>query len=94
MLVDLLLDNRTMPGKLVSTAAVLVIAVVLAILAGRLAAWRVADPYSRYYTRKAAHYLVGLARSWSSRSSGEPSPAASGWSSVWVRPGWPSPCRR
>jgi hypothetical protein len=48
MLIDLLLDNRTLPGKLVSTAAV--------------------------------RYLVGR------------SPAASGWSSAWRRPGWPSPC--
>ena len=61
MLVDLLLDNRTVPGKLVSTAAVLAVAVVLAMVVGRLAAWRVADPYSRYYARKAVHYLVGLA---------------------------------
>ena len=60
MLIDLLLDNRTVPGKLVSTAAVLALAVLLAVALGRLAAWRVADPYSRYYTRKAVHYLVGL----------------------------------
>jgi small-conductance mechanosensitive channel len=60
VLLDLLLDNRTVPGKLVSTAAVLVLAVLLAVAVGRLAAWRVEDAYSRYYTRKAAHYLVGL----------------------------------
>ena len=56
MLVDLLLDNRTVPGKLVSTAAVLAVAVVLAMVVGRLVALE--------------------------------------WSSGWLRPGWPSPCRR
>jgi hypothetical protein len=66
---------------------VLTLALLLAVAAGRLAAWRVADPYSRYYTGKAVHSLSGWWRSWSWRSSGGRSPAHRGGAGPWPRPG-------
>ena len=69
-LVELLLDNESVAGRLVTTAAVVAAAVALAGLAGRLAARRGHDPTARYYARKAARYavaavtLVALAALW------------------------------
>lgn len=69
-LVELLLDNESVVGRLVTTAVVVALAVVLAGVAGRLAARRGHDPTARYYARKAARYavagvtLVALAVAW------------------------------
>lgn len=55
---DLLRDNTTVLGRLVTTAALCAGAVLLALLIGRLGVRRVGDPYNRYYLRKAVHALV------------------------------------
>ena len=58
---DLLRDNTTVLGRLVTTAALLVGAVVVAWIAGRLTTARIDDPYNRYYIRKVVHALVVVA---------------------------------
>jgi small-conductance mechanosensitive channel len=57
-LFDLLRDNSTVVGRLVSTIALAVVALIVAGLVGRLVARRVRDPYNRYYARKAVRLLV------------------------------------
>lgn len=59
-LLDLLRDNSTVVGRLVSTVVLIFAAVLIAALAGRVVAWRVRDPYNRYYARKAVRLLVFL----------------------------------
>jgi small-conductance mechanosensitive channel len=67
---DLLRDNTTVTGRLVTTMVMVIAAVLLGTAAGRLVRWRVGDPYTRYYARKAVHYvtfavlLVALAVLW------------------------------
>jgi small-conductance mechanosensitive channel len=56
--VDLLRDNSSVLGRLVTTAALVLLAVPLAALLGRLAARRGSDGYSRYYLRKVTRYVV------------------------------------
>lgn len=60
-LLDLLRDNTTVLGRLVTSVALLVAAVFVALVAGPLAGRRVDDPYNRYYLRKAIHALVVVA---------------------------------
>lgn len=66
----LLADTSSVTGRLVTTAALVMVTAVVAVLAGRLASRRVDDPYNRYYVRKAVHYgavvllLIGLAILW------------------------------
>lgn len=57
---ELLLDTETVAGKAVSTAAIVVIAVLAAEVGGRLVARRVQDPTSRYYSRKLVRGLLGV----------------------------------
>ena len=67
---DLLRDNTTVAGRLVTSAVMTAAAVALGTAAGRLAGWRIRDAYTRYYARKAVHYvaftvlLVALAVLW------------------------------
>lgn len=67
---ELLRDTSSLAGRLATTGALVAAAVVLGGLAGRLLARRAADPYNRYYVRKAAHYgvfvllLIALAVVW------------------------------
>ncbi|MER7455981.1 mechanosensitive ion channel domain-containing protein [Micromonospora sp. NPDC126480] len=67
---DLLRDNSSVAGRLVTTAVLVVAAVLIGSAAARLAGWRVTDAYTRYYVRKATHYgaflilLVALAVLW------------------------------
>lgn len=56
--VELLRDNQSIAGRLTTSAVVVAAAVALAIGSGRLASRRLDDPYSRYYARKMAHYVV------------------------------------
>lgn len=53
---ELLVDHDTTEGRLVSTGAVIVVTMLVAGAAGRLAARRLAEPYERYYVRKAIRY--------------------------------------
>lgn len=69
-LVDLLVDNTSVLGRLVTSAAIVAVAAVAAEVLGRLFARRGDDAYSRYYARKSARYavavlaLVGVAIVW------------------------------
>ena len=55
---ELLRDNSSVLGRLVTTGVVVVVGVMLAVVAGRMAGRRSNDPYTRYYLRKSARYLV------------------------------------
>ena len=55
---ELLRDNDSALGRLVTTAVLLAAALPVAVLLGRLVAHRAEDAYSRYYLRKSARYLV------------------------------------
>jgi small-conductance mechanosensitive channel len=57
---DLLADNDSVPGRLVTSAVVLTFGVVLAALVGRVAAGKMADGHGRYYARKVARYVVAV----------------------------------
>ncbi len=56
---ELLRDTKSVPGRLVTTLAVVAVAVAVAPIAGRLVASRFSDSSSRYYARKFARYAVG-----------------------------------
>ena len=58
LMLDVLLDNESVPGRLATTAAVLVFALLVALIASRLAGRRSEDQYARYYLRKGARYVV------------------------------------
>ncbi|TDB92555.1 mechanosensitive ion channel family protein [Micromonospora fluostatini] len=58
---EALWDTSSVSGRLVTSIVLLVLAVVIAMLAGRLATIRVADTTNRYYLRKAVHYLTVVA---------------------------------
>ncbi len=68
--VDLLADNTSVPGRLVTSAAVVLVSVVVASVAARAVSRRSGDPYARYYSRKAVRYataaltVVALAVVW------------------------------
>ncbi len=57
---DLVVDNDSAVGKLVTTVVIAFTAVAIGSLVGRLASRRVDDRYRRYYVRKSAHYVVAL----------------------------------
>jgi small-conductance mechanosensitive channel len=56
---ELLRDTESIPGRLVTTLAVVAVAIVVAPVVGRLVGSRFSDPSSRYYARKFARYAVG-----------------------------------
>lgn len=56
--IDLLGDNQSAVGRLVTTAAIAVAAWVVAWALGRVAAGRIDDPYTRYHARKAIRYAT------------------------------------
>lgn len=57
---ELLADNTTVAGRAATTAVIMLLAVALAALAGRLVARRVDDPLSRYHLRKLSRYVVAV----------------------------------
>jgi small-conductance mechanosensitive channel len=59
-LLRLLVDNESVAGRLVTTAAVLVLAVAVAMLLAPLAARRAGDPLTRYHIRKATRAVVAI----------------------------------
>jgi small-conductance mechanosensitive channel len=59
-LIDLLRDNSSVLGRLVTTAVFVAVAVLAGAVGGRLAGWRVSDGYTRYYARKITHYVVAV----------------------------------
>ncbi|MBM0202426.1 mechanosensitive ion channel family protein [Micromonospora sp. STR1s_5] len=54
-------DTSSVSGRLVTSVVLVVLAVVIAPVAGRLATLRVSDTTNRYYLRKAVHYLTVVA---------------------------------
>ncbi len=57
---QLVVDNDSVGGKLVTTLVVTSIAVVLGALVGRVWSRRVADRYHKYYVRKIVHYVIAV----------------------------------
>ena len=57
-MIDLLLENDSVTGRLVTTLVIVAIALVIALLGARLVgrAWQ--DSYTRYYSRKVVRYLT------------------------------------
>jgi small-conductance mechanosensitive channel len=55
---ELLGDNTSVLGRLVTTVVLLVVALVVAVAVGWLVGRRVDDPYTRYYLRKAVRAVV------------------------------------
>ncbi len=54
-------DSSSVSGRFVTSAVLVVLAVLIAVLAGRVATMRVEDTSNRYYLRKAVHYLTVVA---------------------------------
>lgn len=50
---ELVVDNESPLGRTVTSAVVIAVGIVLAMVVGRIAANRADDAYSRYYARKA-----------------------------------------
>lgn len=57
---ELLADNRSVAGRLVTTAAIVAVATLLAAGIGRLLARGETDPYARYYKRKITRYVFAF----------------------------------
>jgi small-conductance mechanosensitive channel len=57
---DLIIDTDSIAGRAVTSAAIVLLAVGVAVVAGRLLGRRSQEPYTRYYTRKGARYVVAL----------------------------------
>lgn len=55
---ELLLDTDTVLGRTVSTLALIVLATIIAELAGRAVTRRIEDPTSRYYARKIVRWIM------------------------------------
>ena len=57
---DLVVDNDSVGGKLVTTLVVSAAAVVLGAVFGRIFSRRISDRYRKYYARKIVHYVVAV----------------------------------
>ena len=57
---ELLADTESVPGRLVTSAVIIAVAIVLAVLVGRLLARKADDAYARYYARKITRYFFAL----------------------------------
>lgn len=57
---DLVVDTESVAGRLVSSAGVVAVGVLLAVLLGRLLVRRAHDGASRYYARKLSRYAAAL----------------------------------
>jgi small-conductance mechanosensitive channel len=55
---DLISNNNSMEGKLVTTVVIVAIAIVVGTVVGRVWSRRVDDRYRKYYARKIVHYVV------------------------------------
>lgn len=58
--IDLLIDSETVGGRLVSTAVVLVLAILISLVLRFLLRWRIEDPVIRYHSRKITGYAIAL----------------------------------
>lgn len=59
-MLELLADNESVPGRLVTSALVVTVGVTLSLVLGRLLARRADDPFSRYYARKVTRYAMAV----------------------------------
>ena len=57
---ELVVDNESPLGRTVTSAVVIAVGIVLAMVIGHIAAGRADDAYSRYYARKAVRYVMAL----------------------------------
>lgn len=57
-LAELLADNESVAGRLMTSAVVLAVAIAGGLVVGRLLAHRIEDPPTRYWTRKVTHDVV------------------------------------
>lgn len=57
---DLIVDNQTVGGRLVTTVVIVLAAGLLSWLVGRIAGRRADDPYARYYVRKGVRYVFAV----------------------------------
>ncbi len=57
---ELILDNDTVGGRLATSAALVVVGAVASTVVGRLLARRADDVYARYYARKVTRYAVAV----------------------------------
>jgi len=57
---ELILDNQTTVGRLVTSAVVIGAAVVLYMALSLLLKWRIKDPLNRYHGRKITRYILGI----------------------------------
>jgi small-conductance mechanosensitive channel len=57
---ELIVDNESVVGKLVTTLVVSAVAIVVGAALGRMSSRRVDDRYRKYYARKIAHYIVAV----------------------------------
>jgi len=55
---NLISDNDSVVGKLVTTAVIVLVGVLVAMVVGRFSSHRADDRYHKYYARKFAHYVV------------------------------------
>lgn len=55
---DLITDNNSIEGKLVTTTVIVAVAIVVGTVVGRVWSRRVDDLYRKYYARKIVHYVV------------------------------------
>ncbi len=58
--VDLLIDNQTVTGRLVTSGVIVIIAILVAAGMQRVVSRRLDDAHSRYYSRKAARFTVAI----------------------------------
>jgi len=59
-LAELLADNESVAGRLMTSAVVLAVAIAGGLVVGRVLAHRIEDPPTRYWTRKITHYVVAF----------------------------------
>ncbi len=59
-MIDLLIDNQTVAGRLVTSLAIVAVAVLLGMVIGRFASRQGQDSFSRYYIRKAVRYVIAV----------------------------------
>ncbi len=57
-LLELLVDTQSVTGRIVTTAAIVMVAVALSALISWVLTRGETDPYSRYYKRKITHYVL------------------------------------
>jgi len=58
--ISLISDNQTPTGRLVTSALIVVVAILLYLSVSALLRWRIEDPLNRYYARKINRYVIAV----------------------------------